>query len=418
MPRIRLLVSLLVVALVSVPLAAEDWPQFRGPNRDGVSTEKGLLQSWPEGGPPLEWTAKGLGGGYSTVSVAKDRIYTIGNRQDAEKKRGQLSYLLALNRKDGATLWAAEVGAGGGYLGCTPTVDGDRVYALGQMGDLVCIDKDGKRVWHRHLEKDFGGAKGGWNYCESPLVDGPHLIVTPGGRDATVVALNKLTGDTIWKCPIPSGSPQAGYSSVVIANVGGVKHYVQLYNGGVVGVSTDGKLLWHNKTLASNTANVPNPIVSGEYVFASAGYGKGAVLLRLHAEGKSVTAEQVYHSRELGNRHGGVVKVGDYLYGDTDQEGRPFCGDFKTGKRLWQRDDVSAGQNSAAVAYADGRLYFHYEKGTVALVEASPGGYKEVGSFKAPKRAGPSWAHPVIADGRIYIREGDLLYCYDVRAKR
>ena len=417
MPRIRLLASLSTLALVSSLGLAVDWPQFRGPNRDGVSTEKGLLQSWPPEGPPLAWSTKGLGGGYSTVSVAKDRIYTLGNQQDKEKKRGRLSYLVALNRADGKVLWTAEVGPAGGSLGCTPTVDGDRIYALGQMGDLVCIDKDGNRVWHRDLVKDFGGQKGGWNYCESPLVDGDRLIVTPGGTEATIVALNKATGETVWKCPIPSRSPQAGYSSVVIANAGGVKQYIQLYNGGVVGVGTDGKLLWHNKTLASNTANVPNPIVTGEYVFASAGYGKGAVLLRLKAEGKGVTAEQVYHSRELGNRHGGVVKVGDYVYGDTDQEGRPFCGDFMTGKRLWHREDGSGGANSAAVTYADGRLYIHYQNGVVALVKASPEKYEEFGSFSPPKLNGAAWAHPVVCDGHLYLREGDYLYCYDVRAK-
>lgn len=410
MPTRSLLSAIGLCVLVSTARSA-DWPQFRGPSRDGVSQEKGLLQSWPEKGPPLAWTAKGLGGGYSTVSVSGDRIYTLGNK-------GKDSHVVALGRTDGKVLWSSPVGPAGGSLGCTPTVDGDHVYALGQMGDLVCIDKDGKRVWHRQLEKEFGGQKGGWNYCESPLVDGDRLIVTPGGKDATMVALNKRAGETVWKCALPVKHTEAGYSSVVVAEVGGVKHYVQLLNGGLVGVSTDGRFLWKYEKLGPNTANIPTPIVIGEYLFGSAGYGKGAAMLKLKADGKDVSVEEVYFRKELTNKHGGVIRVGDYLYGDTDDQGKPFCAEVKTGKVLWKRSEEGTGRGSAAVTYADGRLYFHYDNGTVALVEASPTGYKEVGSFQAPKRSGPSWAHPVVCDGRLYIREGDTLYCYDVRARK
>jgi outer membrane protein assembly factor BamB len=415
MPHLRLAASMALIALFVSPLVAEDWPQFRGPHRDGVSTEKGLLQSWPADGPPLAWSVEGLGGGFSTVSIAKDRIYTLGNSQDKEKKRGQLSYLIALNRADGKQLWASEVGPAGGSLGCTPTVDGDLVFALGQMGDLACIDKDGKLVWRKNLQKDFGGVKGGWNYCESPLVDGDAVIVTPGGKEATVVALNKKTGETVWKCPIPTRHNEAGYSSVVIANVDGVKHYVQLFNGGLVGISTEGKVLWTHEKLGGNTANVPTPIVLGDYVFSSIGYGRGASLMKLKADGQAVSAEEVYYKKELTNKHGGVIKVGDFVYGDTDDSGHPFCAEVKTGKVKWKRKNQGNGGGSASITYADGRLYIHYDNGTVALVKAVADDYEEVGSFQAPKRNGPSWAHPVVCDGRLYIREGDLLYCYDVR---
>ena len=415
MPRFRLFASLSFVALIASPLVAEDWPQFRGPNRDGVSNEKGLLQSWPAEGPPLEWSVKGLGSGFSTVSVAKDRIYTLGNLEEKNKK---LSFLVAMNRKDGNQLWKSEVGPAGGSLGCTPTVDGDRIYALGQIGDLVCIDADGKRIWHRQLEKDFGGKKGGWNYCESPLVDGDKLIVTPGGKDATVVALNKKTGETIWKCPIPTRHNEAGYSSVVIADVGGIKHYVQLFNGGLVGISTEGKVLWTHEKLGGNTANVPTPIVVGDMIFSSIGYGRGASLMKLKADGQAISAEEVYFKSELTNKHGGVIKVGDFVYGDTDDSGQPFCAEFKTGKVMWKHQQRPEKDNSAAVIYADGRLYFHYQNGNVTLVKASPVSYEEVGSFQAPKRSGPSWAHPVVSDGKLYLREGDMLYCYDIRAKK
>lgn len=401
--------ALALCALVATARAA-DWPQFRGPDRDNVSKDTGLLKSWPKDGPPLAWQAKGLGGGYSSLSVVGDRVYTLGNK-------GNVSHVVALERDGGKAVWSAEVGKAGGNLGCTPTVDGERVYALGQEGDLVCLEaKDGKRVWHRNLLKEFGGQYGGWHYCESPLVDGDQVIVTPGGKGATMVALDKKTGDTVWKCAIPTKHTQAGYSSVVVATVGGVKHYVQLFNGGVVGVATDGRLLWKYEKLGDNTANIPTPIVLKDEVLAVAGYGKGGALLRLKADGKDVSAEEVYFKGELTNRHGGVVVVGDYVYGDTDDSGHPYCAEVKTGKVLWKRKDQGAGRGSASVTYADGRLYFHYQNGVVALVEASAEGYKEVGSFKV-KTDDHAWAHPVVVGGRLYLREGDTLYCYDVREK-
>lgn len=415
--RLRPFAALSALALLVPAVSADDWPQFRGPNRDGVSKEKGLLQTWPADGPPLEWTAKGLGGGYSTVSVAGDRVYTLGNKDSAEKKEKR-SFLVAVDRKTGRIEWAADVGRAGGSLGCTPTVDGDRIYALGQMGDLVCIDAAGKRVWHRDLLKEFGGEKGGWSYCESPLVDGDRVVVTPGGKDATIVALDKKTGETVWKCAIPTKHTEAGYSSVVVSEAGGVRHYVQLFNGGLVGISLDGKVLWTHEKLGGNTANVPTPIVLGEYVFSSIGYGRGASLMKLRADGGAISAEEVYYKRELTNKHGGVIKVGDYVYGDTDDSGHPYCADFKTGAVKWKRKDEGKGGGSAAVSYADGRLYFHYQNGVTVLAEASPAGYKEVGSFEAPKRSGESWAHPVVSGGRLYLREGDFLYCYDIRATK
>jgi outer membrane protein assembly factor BamB len=402
------------LALLAVTAAgAADWPQFRGPDRDNVSKETGLLRSWPKDGPPLEWQAKGLGGGYSSVSVAGDRIYTLGNMKDK-------SFVVALERDGGKVAWTGEVGHAGGNLGCTPTVDGDHVFALGQEGDLVCLEvKDGSRVWHRNLLKEFGGSYGGWHYCESPLVDGDRVVITPGGKDATMVALDKKTGETVWKCAVPTRHHEAGYSSVVVATVGGVKQYVQLFNGGLVGVSTDGRVLWTYEKLGPNTANIPTPVVLKDEVLAVAGYGKGGALLRLRADGEKVSAEEVYFKEALTNKHGGIVVVGDYVYGDTDDQGQPYCIEVKSGKVRWKRERRQGrGEGSASVTYADGRLYFHYQNGVVALVEASPEGYKEVGSFAVPKTDGYSWAHPVVAGGRLYLREGDHLYCYNVREKK
>jgi outer membrane protein assembly factor BamB len=406
-----MLVGVLALVAATATFAA-DWPQFRGPKRDDVSTETGLMQTWPADGPPLVWTAKGIGGGYSSLSVVGDRVYTLGNQ-------GRVTKLVALERDTGKPVWSAEVGEAGTDLGCTPTVDGDHVYAIGQKGDIVCVETGtGKRVWHHNLRKEFGGQIGSWNYCESPLVDGDRVICTPGGSEATMVALNRRNGETIWKCAIPVKHTEAGYSSVVVTEVGKVKHYVQLINGGLVGVRTDGTFLWKYERLGPNTANVPTPIVFGDHVFGSAGYGKGGALLKLKADGDKVTAEEVYFNRALTNRHGGVVLVDGYVYGDTDQNGEPWCADVKTGKVQWKRDRQGKGKDSASVTYADGLLYFHYEDGIMALVKASPtGGYQEVSSFKIPKTQGPCWAHPVVVGGKLYLREGDMVYCYNVEAK-
>jgi outer membrane protein assembly factor BamB len=368
--------------------------------------------SWPKDGPPLAWQVKGLGSSYAGVSVAGDRIYTLG-------ANGAVSKVFALERDNGKVVWSADVGPAGGELGCTPTVDGDRVYALvGQEGDLVCLQiKDGKRVWHRNLHKEFGGSIKQWHYCESPLVDGDHVIVTPGGKDATMVALDKKTGETVWKCAIPLEHTEAGYASAVIAEVGGVKQYVRLLDGGLAGVSTDGKPLWTYQKLGPNI-NVSTPIVLKDQILAVAGYGKGGALLQLTANGKEVKAEEVYFKSELTNKHGGVLVVGDYAYGDTDDHGQPYCAEVKSGHVMWKREgNEGRGRRSASVTYADGRLYFRYANGVVALVKASPDGYKETGSFQV-KTDGEAWAHPVVVGGKLYLREQDSLYCYDVREKK
>lgn len=401
-----------IAALSAASALAADWPQFRGPNRDDISKETGLLKSWPKDGPPQAWKSKGIGSGYSSVSIAGDRIYTLGNKDSVTK-------LFALSRRDGKILWSEEVGQSGGDLGCTPTVDGDRVYALGQHGDLACFHaKDGKRLWRHNLKNEFGGQCGGWNYCESPLVDGDRVVVTPGGKEATMLALDKKSGETIWKCPFPINESQAGYSSIVVADVGGIRHYVQLINGGLIGVSTEGKPLWKYEKLGPNTANIPTPVVLKDHIFSVVGYGKGGALVKLIADGGEIKAEQVYFEHELTNKHGGVVVVDNYAYGDTDDQGRPYCADVRTGKIKWKREGgEGSGNGSASVTYADGRLYFHYQSGHVALVETSQDGYKETGSLKVDAD-GNAWAHPVVCGGHLYLREGDSLFCYDVREKK
>jgi outer membrane protein assembly factor BamB len=416
MPRRSTFLTCLVLLALPFPAvraaepAVSDWPQFRGPHRDAHSPDTGLLAEWPANGPPLVWKAPGVGGGYSSVALGAGKVYTMGNKGDS-------SFVVALDAQNGKVLWSQKVGKAGGNLGCTPTVDGDRVYALGQDGDLVCLDAaDGTVRWRKNLKKDFGGRCGGWNYTESPLVDGDRLVCTPGAKDATLVALDKNTGALVWKCAAPLAETTAGYSSVVIAEVGGIRQYVQLLSGGVIGVAAkDGRFLWKYEKLGRNTANIPTPIVLGNRVFCSAGYGKGGALLQLVPAADGITAREVWFNRALTNKHGGLVVVGDYVYGDQDDRGAPFCANLKTGKIVWQRKGGGTGHGSASVAYADGRLYVRYDNGVTALVEASPAGYREDGAFPIPKHEGPSWAHPVVAGGRLYLREGNAVYCYDVK---
>lgn len=393
------------------PNTAADWPEFRGPERTGLSKETGLLTQWPKDGPPLVWKAPGVGVGFSSVAVVGDKVFTMGDLKDS-------SSVFGLDRATGKKLWSAKVGkTGGNYAGprCTPTVDGALLYAIGQFGDLVCLETaTGKERWRKNLPKDFAGRSGGWNYTESPLVDGPKLVCTPGGKDATMVALDKQTGALLWRGGVPGGDT-AGYSSMVVAEIGGVRQYVQLMAGGVYGIAAeDGRFLWKYAKFAGNTANVPTPVVRGDLIFTAAGYGVGGALLKIIPQNDKFEVKELYHSRELSNKHGGVLLIGDYLYGDRDASGSPFCAELLTGKVTWPRRERGQGRGSAAVTFADGHLYVRYDNGYVALVEATPKGYAEKGTFKIPNSESNSWAHPVVVGGRLYLREQDVVWCYDV----
>jgi len=407
-----LLLGWLTATAQSPAASKADWPQFRGPDRTNLSPDKNLLKKWPESGPKLLWKGQGVGIGFSSVAVAGDRVYTMGDKNGAAQ-------IFALSRKTGKLLWGTPIGkAGGNYEGtrCTPTVEGDRVYGIGQFGDLVCLNANtGKLIWRKNFLKDFGGRPGGWQFSESPTLDGDRLIVTPGGPKATVVALDKKTGKEIWR---NDAGYEAGYSTVVISNSCGVKQYVQLTAGGTIGVSAaDGKTLWRYEKLGNNTANIPTPIVLGEQIFTSAGYGKGGALLTLSGDASSMTVKEEYYKGELRNKHGGILAVGDYIFGDTDDSGRPFCAEWKTGEIKWKRGGRGKDSGSASLTYADGHLYIRYSDGYVVLVPAIPDGYKEVSSFKIPNSDTNSWAHPVVIGGRLYLREKDIVWCYDVSAR-
>lgn len=407
---------LLIVMIVATTVPAADWPQFRGPVRDGVSDAKGLSRSWSQSGPSVFWKAEGLGEGFSSVSVAGNLICTMG---DIDKQ----CHVVGIDRDTGKVLWKTPIGKdGGNYKGprCTPTQDVGKVYALAQHGDLVCLNgTDGKVVWKKDLIKDFGGMAGGWNYTESPLIDGDKLICTPGGRTATVVALSKVNGRQIWHCPIGEA---AGYSSVVISNACGVKQYVQLLSNGLAGIrASDGSLLWRygeKDHFKSNTANIPTPIVRGDEVFASAGYGRGAGLVKLTKTVNGIKATEVYFNKELTNKHGGMIALGDFVYGDADDRGTPQCAEWATGKVAWKRAGARQGRGSASITAADGMLFVRYQDGWVHLVEA--GGdkpYKELAQFKIANSDTNSWAHPVVLDGKLYLREKGVLWCHDIVAR-
>jgi outer membrane protein assembly factor BamB len=400
--------------------AQGEWPQWRGPNRDAVSTETGLLSDWPEDGPPLLWTAKGLGRGMSSVSVADGRILTMGKRE------GKGVCLIALDAENSSQIWSTPLGGNSEPNG-SPTIDGDHIYAITYDGLLICAEfATGRLVWKKNFVKDFGGEVPNWGYSESPLVDGNVVVCTPGAEDALIVALDKTSGDTVWKTALPrdlkgSGHGGAGYSSIVISRGAGVRQYVQLTGSGVIGVSSaDGTALWGYNRIANDVANIPTPIVRGDYVFASTGYGAGSALLRLEPSPSGVKVNEVYFlpGSKLQNHHGGMVLVGDHIYlGEGHDQGLPACVEFLSGKFAWG-PERGPGRNSAAVLYADGNLYFRYQDAVMALIEATPKDYRLKSSYKLPSHLDNSWPHPVIAGGRLYLRDQDVLMCYDVRAER
>lgn len=401
--------------LIACSASAGDWPQWRGENRDGKSSDTGLLQQWPEGGPKLAWKARGLGKGFGSVAAKGDRLYAFGDLADG-------NYLMALSADGGKALWSTKVGRAGtaGPSGwefagprCTPTVAGDAVVAVNQYGELICVRAaDGHEQWRKDYQKDFGAEQPpDWGYSESPLVDGEHVIVTPGGSKGAMVALDKTTGNLVWQCK--GFIDPAHYASIVPAEIAGTRQYVQLTAAHVVGVApADGTVLWR-AARKGNVAVIPTPVVDGNDIYVTSGYGIGCQLFRVTKEGDKFTASQVYANHVMVNHHGGVVKVGDCLYGYSDSKGLT-CQDFKTGEVKWtEKDKIKKG----CLSYADDLLYCREEdSGNVLLVEASPAGYHEKGRLAQPERAAEkAWAHPTIADGKLYLRDQDLLLCYSLK---
>lgn len=403
--------ALLTSALVA---PAGDWPQWRGVNRDGKSTDTGLLKEWPAEGPPLLWKAGGLGRGYSSPTVVGGRIYTMGDL-------GENSFVIAQSPEDGKILWTTKVGKAGapgwgGFTGprTTPTVEGDLVVSINQWGEMVCLEAaTGKEKWRKNYESDFGAKRPEWGFAESALIDGDQVVVTPGGSQGAMVALNKQTGELLWQTK--DFTDEAQYSSILKVTIEGVPQYVQLTMANVVGVAPkDGKVLWKAPRKGA-TAVIPTSVVDGNLVYVTSGYGTGCNLFKISSSGGAFSAEQVYANKVMVNHHGGVIKVGDFVYGNSDGKGW-VCQNFKTGEMVWsEKEKLKKG----AVSFADGLLICREEdKGTMALLEATPTGYVEKGRFQQPERAkDKAWPHPTIANGRLYLRDQDQMLCYDLKAK-
>ncbi len=414
------------VCFLVAAVGADDWPQWRGPGRDGRSAETGLLREWPTGGPARLWSAAGFGTGFSSLAVAEGRVLTMGDLADGQ-------YVLAARERDGRPLWRTRVGdvLEHQYPGprSTPTLAGDRVYALGTEGDLVCLGAaDGKELWRRNVLRDFSGRQmryAGqyyWRISESPLVDRDRVIVTPGASSALLVALDAANGKELWRTSAeadlgPKGDDGAAYSSAVISTAGGVRQYVQLVGRGAVGVdATSGRLLWSYNRIANGTANISTPLLSDDLVFVSTGYETGAALLQLAGAAGGVAATERYFlpPKTFQNHHGNMVLDAGVVYaGHGHRQGFPIALELASGQILWG-PVRNAGHGSAAVAWADARLYFRYESGLMMLIEAAADGYRERGSFEIPDVARPSWSHPVIANGKLLLREQDQVHAYDL----
>ena len=397
---------LIIAALtLTLPALAIDWPQWRGANRDGVNPEKNLLDEWPADGPKLLWRSEGLGAGFSSVSTSKGRLFTMGDGKES-------SHVYCLSVKDGSKIWTSRaIGkTGGNYKGTrsTPTVAGDLLYALGQFGDLVCLKTaTGAEVWRTSLKTNYGGRPGGWNYTESPLVDGDKIIVTPGGKKGAVIALNRMTGKLIWKSADFTDGAQ--YSSLIISEFGGERQYIQLTGQNVVGLAAGtGKVLWQ-AARKGRTATVSTPIFHDGSLFVTSSYGVGCNGFKISYDGTRFSAKQTYANKTIANHHGGCILVGNYIYGSSGST--LACIDLKTGEEMWR--ERSAGKG--AIVVADSKIILRAEKGTVALVALSPKEYKEISNFNQPDRTrARAWSHPVVSDGVLYLKDQGLLLAYDL----
>ncbi len=399
-----------------------DWPNFRGPNWDGVSPDSGLLDSWPSDGPEKLWVFEGAGLGYSGMAVVGNRLYTLGTQGDEVT-------VVCVDTTDGSEVWSTGIGtddqngynAGWGHgPRSTPTVADGKVYVLGPKGTLACLDAaEGGKVWSKNLVDDFGGNPGGWGFSESPFVDGDKVLIGPGGSESPVVALNKDTGSTIWKASgFEVGKGKAEYATIVAVDLNGKRQYLRLFNNQLVSLdSENGDLLWSTEWPGGDTpAVIPTPIADGDEVLIASGYGVGSKLVKVDADNQP---SDVWQEKTLKVKHGGMIKFGDHVYGSSEGEGL-VCLDWKSGELAWNEKGQFFGSTDS-VALADGMLYvLNDQSGTLSLVEASPDGFEQKGQFTMDPQSsqrhqkGKVWTYPVIAGGKLYLTDQEIIICYDI----
>ena len=415
------LLSVMMVAILGICTMfanAQDWSQWRGPNREGVAKATGLNLDWSQKKPPLLWTFRQAGAGYSAPTIVGTTLYCQGAAEGND-------FAFATDTGTGKLKWKQNLGKqsvierGDGPRGSV-TIDGDKLYLIRGNGQIHCLSAaDGKMLWQKDFKDDFGGKiMSQWGYSESPLIDGNLVVCTPGGSQGTMVALDKNTGAVVWVCK--EWTDDAGYSSAIIAEVGGIRQYIQQSAKGVAGVAAkDGKLLWKTDNAAYRTAVIPTPIFNDNMVYVTNGYNGGCMGIRLTKEGNNVKAETVYANRNMDNQHGGVVLINGYLYGFSESR-YWVCQNLKTGEVAWRERPDGVGKG-AVLGVNDRLLLFDMQTGILAVVAASPDGWKEFGKLPIPERTKVTtqdnqlWTHPVVAHGKLYVRDQDLLFCFDLK---
>lgn len=426
------IVAILLFGLTPGNVFGEEWPQIQGAHRNNKSSETGLLGAWPDAGPRLAWSFKNAGIGYSSPAIVSERIYLTGGR-------GGKTELFCLNESDGTEMWSLalteksfdfEGNSWGAGPRAAPTVDGDMVYALAGDGTLVCASSDGKLQWKVDMVNDLGGSiKGvdagepktyGWGFCWGPLVHGEHLICTPGSThgEGLIAALDKATGQVVWRSS--DLNEESTYASPIVATIDGVKQFIVMTQFGIAGVAAEnGKLLWYYKRERPySDVVIPTPVCQDGYVYASTGDGCELIKVSKSDNGEYV-AEEVYASRNMKNSIGGFVLHEGHLYGTSDRRGW-VCQELMTGDLEWYQRSSEVGDGS--IIFADGHLYLYGERSAeVSLIEASTEEFIEKGRFPLPETSqllapsGKNWTRPVISDGKLYLRDQDLLFCYRIR---
>lgn len=421
--KVKVALTVLIVMAIAGSSLGADWPQWRGPNRDGVSTETGLNLNWSQNKPPLLWTFPQAGSGYSSPTIVGETLYCQGAADNSD-------FAFALNTETGKLIWKQPLGKqfiqdrGDGPRGSV-TVDGENLYLIRGGGQLHCLAAtDGKLLWQKDFRNDLGGdimSQWDWGCSESPLVDGELVICTPGGSKGTLAAINKKTGDVVWRST--DWTDNGGYSSPIVAEVDGVRQYIQYTRGGVAGVAAkDGTVLWNAEVAGNRVAVVPTPIYRDHLVYITSGYGAGCGCVRLTRQDDKFKAETVYANRNQSNHHGGVVLVGEYVYGYSDRYGW-VCQNLKTGENMWQEKGNGRPSKGAVISVDGHLLCLDEDTGSLTVAEASPDGWKESGRLDLPEKTkirtmdNEVWAHPVVANGKLYLRHHDLLFCFDIKAK-